>query len=249
MHASTFYSVFLIHCLRCLRIFPTKVSHPSFAGSHPQPMHNLGWGFTVMNLPHAPSFDSSRKAEDILKDAIIRSTRGGPVSKARVIPAASTSTAPVQVLKNAKTLLLRGLPPSSPPAVCSPSKCKCTRSPSPQRSQSGTSSSGESLASGRGSRGSRSSSSSSLGLSSRSDSGSWSQSGSPARSEASVGAQSVCLAAASVRSIKVLSGDEASESEHDISYSTDEADVSQGSIPLLDISASDDDEMSQTQSA
>ena len=30
--------------------------------------------------------------------------------------------------------------------------------------------------------------------------------------------------------------------EHDISYSTDEADVSQGSIPLLDISASDNDE-------
>ena len=33
-----------------------------------------------------------------------------------------------------------------------------------------------------------------------------------------------------------------SEGEHDISYSTDKADVSQGSIPLLDISASDDDE-------
>ena len=114
--------------------------------------------------------------------------------------------------------------------------------PSPQRSQSSTSSSGESLASGRGSRGSRSSSSSSSGLSSRSGSGSGSQSGSPARSEASAGAQSVRSTTASVRSVEVLSGDEASEGEHDVSYSTDEADVSQGSIPLLDISASDNNE-------
>ena len=47
---------------------------------------------------------------------------------------------------------------------------------------------------------------------------------------------------ASVGSVEVLSGDQASEGEHDTSYSTDKADVSQGSIPLLDISASDDDE-------
>ena len=57
-----------------------------------------------------------------------------------------------------------------------------------------------------------------------------------------MGARSVRSAAASVGSIEVLSGDQASEGEHDVSYSTDEADVSQGSIPLLDISASDDDE-------
>ena len=126
--------------------------------------------------------------------------------------------------------------------ACSPSKCKCTRSPSPQQLQSGTSSSSESSASGHGSRGSQSSSSSSLGSSSRSGSGSGSQSGSPARSEASTGAQSVCSAAASVGSVEVLSGDEASEGGHDASYSTDKSDVSQGSIPLLDISASDDDE-------
>ena len=79
-------------------------------------------------------------------------------------------------------------------------------------------------------------------MSSRSGSGSGSQSGSPARSEASAGVRSVHSAAASVGSVEVLSGDEASEGEHDISYSTDEADVSQGSIPLLDISATDDEE-------
>ena len=42
--------------------------------------------------------------------------------------------------------------------------------------------------------------------------------------------------------VEVLSGDEASGGEHDVSYSTDEADVSQGSIPLLNISAADDEE-------
>ena len=57
-----------------------------------------------------------------------------------------------------------------------------------------------------------------------------------------MGAQSVHSATASVGSVEVLSGDQASEGEHDVSYSMDEADVSQGSIPLLDISASDDDE-------
>ena len=57
-----------------------------------------------------------------------------------------------------------------------------------------------------------------------------------------MGAQSVRSAAASVGSVEVHSGDEASEGEHDVSYSTDKADVSQESIPLLDISASDDDE-------
>ena len=117
MPALTFYSIFLIHCLRFLQIFPTKVNYPSFAGSRPQPMHNLGWGLHSLNLPHTPSFNSSRKAEDVLKEAIIRSTRGRPVSKVRVIPPASTSTAPIQVSKNAKTLPLRGLPPSSLPAA------------------------------------------------------------------------------------------------------------------------------------
>ena len=90
--------------------------------------------------------------------------------------------------------------------------------------------------------GSHSSSSSLSGSSSGSGSGSGSQSGSPARSKASAGARSVHSAAVSVKSIEVLSGDQASEGEHDVSYSTDKADVSQGSIPLLDISASDNDE-------
>ena len=54
--------------------------------------------------------------------------------------------------------------------------------------------------------------------------------------------RSVHSVAASVGGVEVLSGDEASVGEHDVSYSTDKADVSQGSIPLLDISATDNEE-------
>ena len=236
----------LFRLLDTLPMLPLNLSYqsqsPFTCGFSPAAYAQPWLGLHNLNLPHAPSFDGGRKAEDVLKDAIIRSTRGRPASRARVIPAASTSTAPVHISKDAETIPSRGLPACSPPAVRSPSKRKRARSPSPQRSQSGTSSSSESSASGRGSRGSRSSSLSSSGSSSRSGSGSGSRSGSPARSEASAGTQSIRSASVSVGSVEVLSGDQASEGEHDVSYSTDEADVSQGSIPLLDISASDDDE-------
>ena len=228
----------LFRLLDTLPSLPPNLSYqsqsPLTCGFSPAAYAQPWLGLHNLNLPHAPSFDGGRRARDILKDAITRSSQGRPASKARAIPAASTSTAP-------KTIPSRGPPARSPPTAHSPSKCKCTRSPSPQRSQSGTSSSGSS-ASGCRSRGSCSSSSSSSGSSSGSGSGSRSWSGSPARSKASAGAQSVCSAAASVGSVEVLSGDQASEGEHDTSYSTNEADVSQGSIPLLDISASDDDE-------
>ena len=78
-------------------------------------------------------------------------------------------------------------------------------------SQSDSTSSDEGLVSEHGSRGSHSSSSSSSGLGSGSGSGSWSHDGSPARSEASAGMRSSPLMqTASVGSVEVLSGDEAS---------------------------------------
>ena len=199
-------------------------------------------GLHSLNLPHALSFNSHRKAEDVLKEAIIRSTGGGAAATAGAGPSASTSTAPIQILGDAETLPLGGLPTSSSSTVHSPSKHKRAKSPSPQHSQSGSSSSGESSASERGSRGSHSSSSSSLGLDSGSGSGSESQGGSPARSKASAATRSVHSGAASVGSVEVLSGDEASEGEDDVLDSANEADVSQGSMSLLDISATDDEE-------
>ena len=151
---------------------------------------------------------------------------------------------PQHLLRSRKTLrcfhcviLPRVLHPQHalPPSVNAPNPpLHNDRNPAPPR--------GRAVASGCGSRGSRSSSSSSSGLSSGSGSGSESRSGSPARSEASPGTWSVHSVATSVRGVEVLSGDEASGGEHDVSYSTDEADVSQGSIPLLDISATDDEE-------
>ena len=225
----------LLRLLDTLPSFLPNLSYqsqsPIICGFAPKAYAQPWLGLHSLNFPHTASFDSCRKAEDVLKEAIIRSTQGRAVATARADPPTSTSTAPAQVSKDAKTLPLHDLPPSSPSVVCSPSKRKCAKSPSPQRSQSGASSSGESLASGRGTRGSRLSSSSSSESSSRSGSGSESQSGSPARSEASAGMQSVHLVAVLARGVEVLSGDEASGGEHDVSYSTDEADVSQGSIP------------------
>ena len=142
--------------------------------------------------------------------------------------------------RDTKALPLEDLPSTSS-AVRSPSKHRCTKSPSPQRSWSG-SSSGESSASECGSKESGSSSSSSSGLGSRSGSGSESEGGSPARSEASAGMRSVHSQTASAGSVKVLSGDEASEGEDDVLDSANEADVSQGSMSLLDISATDDED-------
>ena len=48
--------------------------------------------------------------------------------------------------------------------------------------------------------------------------------------------------AASVGGVETLSGDEASGGEDDVLDSADEADVSQGSMSLLDISATDDED-------
>ena len=46
----------------------------------------------------------------------------------------------------------------------------------------------------------------------------------------------------SVGSVEVLSGDEASVGEDDVFDSANEADVSQGSMSLLDISATDEED-------
>ena len=103
-------------------------------------------------------------------------------------------------------------------------------------------SSSESSASKHGSRGSRSSSLSLLGSGSGPGSGSGSCDGSPAGSEASAGEGLVHSHTASDGSVEVLSGDEASGGKDDVLDSASEADVSQGSMSLLDISATDDED-------
>ena len=147
----------LLRLLDTLHLFSPNLSYqsqsPIICGFAPEAYAQPWLRLHSLNLPHAPSFDSRRKAEDVLKEAIICSTRGGAVATARADPPTSISTAPAQVSKDAETLPLCDPPPSSPSAAHSPSKCKRAKSPS-QRSQSSSSSSDESLASGRGSRGS-----------------------------------------------------------------------------------------------
>ena len=132
-------------------------------------------------------------------------------------------------------------PPVSPVAH-SPTKCKHARSPSPCCSWSGSSSSGRGSGSGCRSRQSSLSLSGLSGSGSRSGSGSGSLGGSPAWSQASGHKGSVHSQAASDGSIKVLSADGASGGEEDVLDSANEADVSQGSMSLLDISTADDED-------
>ena len=98
----------LFRLLDTLPSLPPNLSYQSLSpltcGFSPAAYAQPWLGLHNLNLPHAPSFDGGRKAKDVLKDAIIRSTRGRPVSKARVIPAASTSTAPIHVSKSAETI-------------------------------------------------------------------------------------------------------------------------------------------------
>ena len=100
----------LLHLLDTLPSFSPILSYqsqsPIICGFAPEAYAQPWLGLHSLNLPDAPSFDSCRKAEDVLKEDIIHSTQGGPVSKVRVIPPTSTSTAPVQVLKIAETLPL-----------------------------------------------------------------------------------------------------------------------------------------------
>ena len=236
----------MLHLLDTLPWFPANLLYqsnsPIICKFAPEAYAQPWLGLHSLNLACTPSFNSCRKAKDVLKEAIIRSTVGGAASSVRTGLSASTSTAPTQIKRDAKALLLDGLPLTSSSAVCSPSKRRCAKSLSLWRSQSDSSSSNEGLASKHGSRGSHLSSSISLGLGSGSGSGSGSCDGSPARSEASTGVRLVCLQTVSIGSVEVLSEDEASGGEDDALDSANEADVSQGSMSLLDISATDDED-------
>ena len=98
----------LFRLLDTLPSLPPNLSYqsqsPLTCGFSPAAYAQPWLGLHNLDLPHAPSFEGGRKAKDVLKDAIIRSTQGRPVSKVRVIPATSTSTAPVHVLKDAETI-------------------------------------------------------------------------------------------------------------------------------------------------
>ena len=68
----------LLCLLDTLPLFPPNLSYqsqsPIICGFVPEAYAQPWLGLHSLNLPHAPSFDSRRKAEDVLKEAIIRST-------------------------------------------------------------------------------------------------------------------------------------------------------------------------------
>ena len=92
-----FYSAFLIRCPHFHQYLSYQSQSPIICGFAPEAYAQPWLGLHSLNLPHAPSFDSRRKAEDVLKEAIIHSTWGGAVTTVRADPPASTSTAPAQV--------------------------------------------------------------------------------------------------------------------------------------------------------
>ena len=175
----------LFHLLDTLPSFPAnlvyQITSPITREFTPKVFAQWPWlGLHSLNLAHTPPPDSCRKAEDVLKEAILHSTGGNTATAVSTGPSTSTSTAPKQTGQDAGELPWEGIPPTSPPispTALSPTKCKYTRSPSPRRSWSGSSSSGRGSVSDCGS---RQSSSGLSGSSSRSGSGSGSHGGSPA---------------------------------------------------------------------
>ena len=77
----------LLRLLDTLSSLPSNLSYQSLSpitcGFFPAAYTQPWLGLHSLNLPHAPSFGGGRKAKDVLKDALIRSTQGRPVSKAR----------------------------------------------------------------------------------------------------------------------------------------------------------------------
>ena len=201
-------------------------------GSAPEAYAQPWLGLHGVDLAHFLSFDSRRKATDVLREAIIQSTGAGTVSTMRQVHLLPLP----QHLHRSREIPVH---PRSPLPLRSALHPNASAPNPPLHSA-------HNLALERRSRGSRSSSSSSSGSSSGSGSGSGSREGSPARSEASAGTRSAHSQTASIASVKVLSGDEASgdddDDDDDASYSANEADVSQGSMSLLDISVSDDED-------
>ena len=210
---------------------------PIICGFAPEAYAQPWLGLHGMDLACLPSFKNHKKAKDVLKEAIIQSMGGGTVSRASAGLSSSTSTQPTQTEKDT-----HAPPLSSSSVVHSPSKCRHTKSPSLQHLQSDSSSDEES-ASGHESKSSHSSSSGLSGSSSGSISDSGSHEGSPTRSEASAGTRSVRSQSGLVGSIEVLSGEASGgDGDEDSLYSPNEGDVSQGTVSLLDISVSDDED-------
>ena len=116
--------------LETLPSFPANLAYqstsPIITGFVPEAYAQWPWlGLHSLDLAHTPPPDSHRKAEDVLKEAILHSTGGSAAATVSTGPSASTSTAPKQTGRDADELPQEGFPSTSSLAVCSPTKCKC----------------------------------------------------------------------------------------------------------------------------
>ena len=88
----------VLHLLETLPSFLANLSYqsnsPIICGFAPEAYAQPWLGLHSLNLACTPSFDSCRKAEDVLKEAIVHSTGGGAATTVRTGPSTSSSTAP-----------------------------------------------------------------------------------------------------------------------------------------------------------
>ena len=124
----------VFHLLDTLPSFPANLTYqstsPMITGFLSEVYAQWPWlGLHSLDLAHTPPPDSCRKAEDLLKEAILHSTGGNAAAALSTGPSASTSY--------------------STQTDHSPTKCKCARSPSLHHSWSGSSSSGRGSVSDR----------------------------------------------------------------------------------------------------
>ena len=91
----------VFHLLGTLPSFPANLTYqstsPIITGFAPKAYAQQPWlGLHSLDLAHTPTPDSCRKAEDVLKEAILHSTRGNAATTVGTGLSTSTSTAPKQ---------------------------------------------------------------------------------------------------------------------------------------------------------
>ena len=195
-----------------------------------------------LDFSHAPPPQSDWKALDVLHDEIFNNMHGAPKMAKVVEPALCFAMADLSTIgTKACEVGASDGPDSSPHTSCSPGQLSWTRSQSPQgHSQSSRSSSSSS---GSGSR-----SVSTSGLSSSGSSGSGSHSGShagsqlPSEGSGSRGSGHSHSPSPEVVLLQGDDGDTTMGGEEDAGHSEDEEALSQGTVSLLDISTSDNED-------
>ena len=120
----------MFHLLDTLPSFPANLTYqstsPMITGFTPKVYAQQPWlGLHSLDLAHTPPPDSHRKAEDVLKEAILHSTGGNAATAVSTGPSTSTSTAPKQTRQDADELPWEGIPSTSSPTAHSPTKQMC----------------------------------------------------------------------------------------------------------------------------